>query len=264
MFFYLSKILEPLTSPFNLLLVALCLGTLLLWTPWRRGGRRLLALTSLVALAFAVLPVGDGMIRTLENRFPTLHSLPPRIDGVVILGGVVDQPLTVDRGQIALASGAERLIEAAAILRDHPEAKLVYSGGSGDLFNPDAREATVVTPFFASLGVEAGRILIEDRSRNTYENAVYSLALAAPSAGEAWVLVTSAVHMPRAVGAFRQAGWSIIPYPVDYGFTESEPFAWSFSLGKGLSRFGEGLHEWLGLVFYRLTDKSDAFFPGPA
>ena len=65
-------------------------------------------------------------------------------------------------------------------------------------------------------GLDARRILVETRSRNTYENAVYSKELAQPQPGQIWLLVTSANHMPRAVGCFRAVGFDVIPYPVDY------------------------------------------------
>lgn len=263
MFFAISKIFWFLVSPANLLLVCLLVGSLLLWTGWRRYGRGLLTIAALGALMAATLPIGEWMLVKLENRFPVVRSLPERIDGIIVLGGVVDQFVTRDRGQVALSGGVERITEAAAIARNHPEAKFVFSGGSGNLLRPDLPEAGAVGPFLDLLGIDPQRIIIEDKSRNTSENAYFTRALLDPKPGETWILVTSAMHMPRAVGCFRQAGWTVIPYPVDYGFTENEPFQWSFNLGKGLAALNGGIHEWLGLAFYRLTQKSDALFPGP-
>ena len=66
------------------------------------------------------------------------------------------------------------------------------------------------------LGLAAGRVIYEERSRNTSENAEFSLAIARPQPGETWLLITSAFHMSRAVGSFRRAGWNVVPYPVDF------------------------------------------------
>ena len=79
-----------------------------------------------------------------------------------------------------------------------------------------------------------------------------------------WILITSAVHMPRAVGAFRRAGWNIIPYPVDYTTEGSGRTTWWKGLGGGLKRFGGGLKEWIGLAAYRVLDRTDALLPAPA
>jgi uncharacterized SAM-binding protein YcdF (DUF218 family) len=262
-FFELSKLLWFLVEPANLLLIALVLGSLLLWTGWRRFGRLLLSLTAILAVIVSIVPAGDWLLRLLENRFPTVRSLPDRIDGVIVLGGAVDQFVTASRGQVALNDAVERLTEAAAIVKSHPDAKYLYTAGSGDILRQNLKEADAAAPFLDFLGIEAGRILIEDQSRNTYENAAFSFQMVHPKQGETWILVTSAAHMPRAVGCFRAVGWNVIPYPVDYGFTENQPVQWSFSLSKGLGRLGVGIREWLGLLFYRLTGRTDAFFPGP-
>jgi uncharacterized SAM-binding protein YcdF (DUF218 family) len=263
MFFALSKILWFLVNPANLILILIVAGTALMWTRWRRFGRTVLTITAFGILAIATLPIGDWMLRPLENRFPAIPTLPERIDGIISVGGAANAVLTMDRKQLSLNDSVERLTEAAAIARRHPEAKLVFTGGSGNLFNQVAKEANVVQPLFETLGVAKNRILLENKSRNTYENAVLTKALVKPQPGEVWVLVTSALHMPRTVGCFRKAGWKVFPYPVDYQFTKNEPFQWSFNLGRGLGRLNGGIHEWLGLIFYRLTDRTNSFFPMP-
>ena len=122
----------------------------------------------------------------------------------------------------------------------------------------------MVGALFESLGVPPGRITLENRSRNTAENAAYSKALAAPKPGERWLLVTSAAHMPRAIGAFREAGFPVEAYPVDYQTNGWQDLRAVFgSLSGGLRQMDTALHEWIGLVAYRLTGKSSALLPGP-
>ena len=263
MFFIVSKVAWFIVNPGNLLLIVLGLGGCLLWTRWRRAGRWLVSLAVLAALAMATLPLGTRLYLPLENRFPVAGDLPERIDGIIALGGVVDQFVTVARGQVALGGTAERLTEFAALARRYPDARLVFTGGSGDLVRQGVKEADVLRPFFDVLGLDAERILFENQSRNTYENAVVTFGLVKPKPGERWILVTSAFHMPRAVGCFRRVGWRVIPYPVDFNFEGDETFELAFDLAGGINAFAGGLHEWLGLTFYWLTGKTDTFFPAP-
>jgi uncharacterized SAM-binding protein YcdF (DUF218 family) len=263
MFFSLSKIFWFLVNPGSLFLLLLCLGCGLLWTPWKRAGRALLSFVVVIGLAAGTLPLGDSLFSVLEDRFPIVEELPDDIHGIVVLGGLSSPPLTVARGQVALNGAVERLTEFSALAKRYKDAKLVFSGGSGDLLNQKHKEAITLSPVFDLLGVDKERLLLEDQSRNTFENAVFSKRIAAPASGEKWLLITSAFHMPRAVGCFRKAGWDVVPYPVDFS-TKPEPFfSLSFNLVRGLGRLSGALHEWLGLVFYRLSGRTDNLFPAP-
>jgi len=263
MFFILSKVLWILADPGNLLLILLVIGTVLLWSPWRRAGRRLVSVTALVLLALAVFPVGANVFQSLENRFPPPTQLPDHVGGIVVLGGMIDQTVSVARGQPSINGAAERLTEFAVLARRYPDAKLIFSGGSGKLMAQDLKEADAVKPFLEALGMDMSRIVFEDESRNTHENAVYSKQLAQPVDGEAWILITSAFHMPRSVGCFREAGWSVIPYPVDYNTTGTDEIAPTFALIQGLSGASVAIKEWLGLMFYYLTGRTNALYPAP-
>jgi uncharacterized SAM-binding protein YcdF (DUF218 family) len=265
LFFWLSKLLWFLASPANLLLLGLLIGALLLWTRRRRLGRWLVSLVALTAALVATVPIGEILLSRLEDRFPIVHEPPATVDGIVVLGGVVNQVLTRSRGQMAIGGAVERLTELANLTRMYPEAKIVFTGGSGDPFAQDVKEADVIAPLLETLGIDPSRIVLENQSRNTYENAVYSRELAGPKPNEHWLLITSAFHMPRAVGCFRRAGWEgLVPYPVDFHFPPGGVSGLRFDLGRGLAWLEDGLHEWIGLLFYRLTDRTDAFFPAPA
>jgi uncharacterized SAM-binding protein YcdF (DUF218 family) len=108
------------------------------------------------------------------------------------------------------------------------------------------------------------RLTLEGRSRNTIENAIYSKALAHPKPGERWLLVTSALHMPRAIGTFRRAGFAVEAYPVDYQTNGWGDLLDVFgSASGGLARTDNALHEWIGLIAYRITGKTSELLPGP-
>jgi len=263
MFFVLSKIFWFLLKPGNVLLILLVLGVALLWTRWRRLGRWLVSAAAVTGLFLAVVPVGSWMFSALEERFPPLNELPVRVDGIVVAGGVVDPVMTKDRGQASINSAVERLFEMAKLAERYPRAKMVYSGGAGNLFHQDLKEAPLVVALLRQLGVDPGRVIFEDQSRNTAENAVFSRRLAKPKEGETWILVTSAFHMPRAVGSFRRAGWRVTPYPVDYHTLGEEDFPFRFNFAGGVGSLNNALHEYLGLLSYWLNGKTDELFPGP-
>ena len=261
--FLLSRLFNFFLQPglwIGLLLVA---GTILLWTRWRRAGRWILTATVTFAMLVTLVPVGLMMIGILEDRFPIVKQLPGPIDGIIVLGGTVNQLTTRYRGQPALTGGAERLTEFVALARAHPEAKLVFTGGSALILHPDVKETEVARLFLAQMGLDIRRVIFEDQSRNTYENALYSFRLVAPKPQERWVLITSASHMPRSVGTFRKAGWNPIPYPVDYSTYGSAQWEIGLNMVTGLRWFATALRAWSGLLVYRLLDRTDALFPAP-
>jgi uncharacterized SAM-binding protein YcdF (DUF218 family) len=261
--FVLSKLAWLLVSPDAVLLILVAVATALLWTRRWRTGRAILLGAVAASLAIATLPIGPWLMRPLENRFPTVRSLPEKVDGIVVLGGAVSPRLTIARGQPALNAAAERMTEFVALARRHPEAKLVYTGGSGSVVYPELKEVPVARQLFASLGVDVGHMVFEDQSRNTYENALFTRNLVKPQPGETWIVVTSAFHMPRAYGCFSRVGWRVVPYPVDYMTRPGYELTLDFDFLGGLNMLALALHEWVGLIAYRVLDHTDALFPSP-
>jgi len=161
----------------------------------------------------------------LEGRFVRAGDLEwGRITGLIVLGG-----------------RDERLHEAGRLARQHSHLKIFVSGAG-----PEAQ-------VWRQLGrdIDPKRVVIETLSRNTFENAINSHRLIAPQSGERWLLVTSALHMPRAAGAFRRVGFAVEAWPVD-DRPEKVNDAWELVW-----------HEWLGLAWYWLRDQSEALLPGP-
>lgn len=264
MFFPLSKILGFFAIPSNLIVVAGLVGLALLMTRWKRAGRGL-ALGSLVVLAVIGLsPVGNDLMIPLEDRFPPWDASHGAPDGILILGGAISPDISAARNEVILNESAERLTVVADLARQYPSARIVFSGGSGALAGDEPSEAPFALRQLESFGIARERILIEDRSRNTVENAVFSKRLVQPKAGERWLLVTSAYHMPRAIGVFRQADFRVEPYPVDWRTRGYEDVLRPFpTVGDGLRRADTAVREWVGLTVYWLTGRSSELFPGP-
>ncbi|MBO6520573.1 MAG: YdcF family protein [Rhodospirillales bacterium] len=263
MFFYLSKVFWFVASPGNAFLIALLSGLFLTSTRFKRMGKSLVWLAVVFALFSTFVPAGSYMIKILEDRFPQPQSLPDRIDGIVVLGGVIDPVGTAERGRPMIGGAVERIIESAALAKTYPNARLVYSGGSASLTRQDVKEADYVADLYVSLGIDRDRLVLEREARNTWENAKYTMEMMAPKTDETWILVTSAFHMPRSVGAFRRVGWEMIPYPVDYQRAKMPSFPSPGDFGVGLNGLGYAVHEWIGLISYWLTGKNSAAFPKP-
>ena len=120
-------------------------------------------------VVLTVLPIPDALMGVLENRFPRNPGLPARVDGIIVLGGAINPGRSVALGQPQIGPNAERLTTFITLARRYPTARLVYSGGSGDPFDQENKEADIAKLVFAGLGFDTGRILFERASRNTYE-----------------------------------------------------------------------------------------------
>jgi uncharacterized SAM-binding protein YcdF (DUF218 family) len=264
--FVASKLLWIVVAPGNLLLIVLVAGVIVAAWSRRRRGFGLIAAATAGLLLIAALPIGPWLTAPLEDRFPPIAA-PARVDGIVVLGGSVDPGLSQSRGQITLVAAAGRVTETVVLARRFPEARVVISGGDGSLFPGGLSEATATRDLLVDLGVAAERIVVEGNSRNTYENAVMSHAAAEPKSGETWLLVTSALHMPRAVGCFRRVGWTIVPYPVDYRttlkLTTSPGLQPGLLLADDLMLVTFAVKEWLGLAAYYALGRTDALLPAP-
>lgn len=263
MFFYLSKILWLLAAPSNLLFLALAIGAAALFTRFARAGRRLLFGALLVGAGIGTGAPGVALLGALESRFAPLAADAPAPDGIIVLGGAVGEIDTVFGPQPALSDSAERMTEGMALARRFPSARVIFTGGSAALLGSERTEAEAARRLWESLGVETGRVEYESRSRNTFENAQLSRALAQPKPGERWLLVTSAFHMARSVGIFRKAGFPVIAAPVDFRAPTARRLAFTREWASGLGLFDMAAHEWMGLIAYRLTGRTDALLPGP-
>ena len=259
----LSKTLGVVLLPTNFLVLLGILGVILLATRFAALGRKLLIVSMLLLAICGFLPFGNLLLYPLENRFPRWDAARGAPDGIVVLGGPIDADLSVAHDTPVISSEPDRIVAAAELARKYPNSRIVFSGGSANLISNDAKEADFAVEIFQALGIDKSRLIVERRSRNTYENAMFSKALVAPKPGERWLLVTSAFHMPRAVGLFRKAGFAVEPYPVDWRVGEGADVFVLSQAASGLARIDTAMREWMGLLAYRLVGRTDALFPGP-
>ena len=264
MFFLLAKTIGNMVAPANFLIGLGLLGVILLLTRFATLGRRLMA-TALVLLAICGFsPLANFVLYPLEQRFPKWDSSRGDPDGIIVLGGSLDADLSAAHGVTVISGAADRIVSAATLAHRYPNARLVYTGGSPNVLNNDAKEADYATGLFQGLGIAKSRLTMERLSRNTVENAEFTKDLVKPKPGERWLLVTSAYHMPRSMGLFRKAGFPVEAYPVDWKVgTEEDLLKYYVNANAGLGRIDLGAREWLGLIANRLTGKSDTLLPGP-
>jgi uncharacterized SAM-binding protein YcdF (DUF218 family) len=265
LFFYAAKILWMLLQPTSLIAEALVIGLVLTRTAaWQRLGRRLLIGGVVAFIAAGLLPLGEWLFVPLENRFPRadLERGPPPA-GIIVLGGAEDSRADPPRELAGLNESAERYTEAVALSRRFLQARVVFTGGSALLLRTAAGESVTASRLLQALGVGQERLRLEGRARDTYENAILTKELVDPKPGERWLLVTSAWHMPRAIGCFRRAGFAVEPWPVDYR-TSGRFRLWpSDKLADGLRELDAAAREYAGLLMYYLSGRTDSLFPRP-
>ena len=260
----LNSLIGSLTTPSNVLCLLLVLGCLTLALGRRRVGLSLITACTILLLTIGFLPVSSLLILPLEDRFPQpVLPDPDRVAGIVVLGGSVAPELSKARGQPVVKNAADRLFSAAALARQFPAARVILSGGIVVPRPGSIPEAWVMRDVLAAVGIDPARLEVETNSRNTCENAEYSVELAKPAPGSVWLLVTSANHMPRSVACFRKWGFAVMPYPTDYLTQGKLVMKREFNVAKELSQLDLAAHEWVGLVGYRLLGWTDEVFPGP-
>jgi uncharacterized SAM-binding protein YcdF (DUF218 family) len=264
LFFVISKTLGIILLPTNFMIGLGLIGVILLATRWRRLGRRLMIVSLALLAICAWSPLGKLLLYPLETRFPAWDASKGAPDGIIVLGGPIDADLSVMHRRAVISAAGDRMIAAAVVAHRYPNARLLYSGGSANLLSNDAKEADFAADLFEGLGIARSRLLMERNSRNTLENAEFSGALVSPKPGERWLLVTSAFHMPRAVGLFRKAGFAVEAYPVDWKLGRgADLITFSNLAGEGLGRTDAAVREWLGLFAYWAAGKTEALLPGP-
>lgn len=260
-FFLISKIAWSIVAPDSLLLILIVISWFLLRRGTYKAAKMLLGFVTIVLTAVAIFPVGDWLLYPLEMRFPTNPKLPEKVDGIIVLSGSEDAVLSSLWNQVELGDSAERDTAFLELAKQYPDAELVFSGGSGSLTYQEYKAADVARRLFGEMGLDLGRVTFERKSRNTFENAIMSKKLVKPRPGQKWILITSAWHMPRAVGVFCKAGWPVIPYPVDHVTMPGKLLRLEFSLCGHFRNLAYGAKEWTGLTAYYLTGKTTALFP---
>jgi len=262
--FGVYKLVKYAVYPLTWLFVLLVLLTALLLapsSPARLRWTRLLAIGSLCVLYLAANPlIANTLMALLESRFPAFdHSVTQHYDAIVVLGGGVRSAGSLRPAPELSAQSTERTLCGADLYRQGFAPRLLLSGGDARVFGEGPKEAEEMKRLAVRLGVPDKEIMLEDRSRTTYENLVETRRLLGP---KSVLLVTSAMHLPRAVALARKQGLEAVPFPCGYHATNLPWDDWRqanlFDLlpdVSALRRSTEALSEMVGILVYRLTGK---------
>jgi uncharacterized SAM-binding protein YcdF (DUF218 family) len=215
----------------------------------------LLASTAALVLA-AFSPFASWIIEPLEDRFP--QPVLERADGIIVLAGAELPVASQLHGHPQFNVFTDRLTTFLLLANRWPNARLVHSGaGTVRGF----RQSDPARALILGSGIAPSRVAFESESRNTCESAQLSRQLVAPQPTEVWLLVTSAAHVPRAVACFRAAGWLVTPFPTDYKAGGAD---FSVEGLENLASVDLAVHEWVGLIYYRLRGLTHEIFPAPS
>jgi uncharacterized SAM-binding protein YcdF (DUF218 family) len=261
MYFVLSKTIGLLAIPTNVIACVALVGFALMVL--RRPIGKVISFVALAVFLIAGLsPLGNILLTPLEQRFPALNYPDEPISGIIILGGSYDSQIRSYLSTVTFGENTEPMAVVAGLARRYPEAKVIFSGGS-EALTLGPSEAAVARQLFVSFGIDPSRIVTEDQSRNTVENAQFTLRTIQPSSQSKWILVTSAFHMPRAMGTFRQAGFEVIAFPAGWRTHGWRDFFWpEISVTENLRRVDIATREWVGLIMYKLLGYTNVWFPG--
>nr|WP_246723709.1 YdcF family protein [Rhizobium sp. ARZ01] len=249
---------QPLSLAFLAILGALVFG----WFGFRR--LRTLCVLSSAAILFVTLYTSTGtvMLQALENHVPraTMPSGGPGC--IIVLGGSFEAEVIASRGGIEMNQAGDRFVEALRLVQAYPNARILVSGGDGSFSGRYAGDAAVAAEFFATFGVAAERLIQETASRTTFENVENTKTLIAENGLDNCLLVTSAFHMPRAIGLFRKVGLDVLPWPTDYRTSGVAQLALDFTQPSANAQLTTtALREWTGLLAYYLAGRTQSLLP---
>ncbi len=254
MFYFLSKILDALLTPLAWSFALVALGAFGPGSPLRK---RTLAAAGLgILLVFSLEPVANALLSSLED--PPLRTYRPGVtyDVVILLGGVVEDRIEATWERPAWNDNAERLLETYDLLRKGSAKNVIASGGPVSVSRMRVVEARALADQLIGWGIEPERVVVEDHARNTYENAVDSAAIVRARDWKSVLVVTSAFHMPRAYGCFREVGLDVDTFPVDFRSYKSPYFSELVPRAEHLAHSTMAIREWFGRSIYRLRGYS--------
>jgi uncharacterized SAM-binding protein YcdF (DUF218 family) len=263
MFPILTRAFWLAVQPMSLVAVLLVLGLVLSLFRARWWSFTMVTGALLVLGVIGFTTFGYVLIAPLEARF-VRPAEPAHIDGIVVLGGGMDGEVNDARHGWELNESGDRMVEAVRLALTHPEAKVLVAAGPAVFPVVQEPEAYAAQRMLLAFGIAPDRLVLDDKSRNTEENAQFAKSLAGAAPGQTWLLVTSAYHMPRAVGLFRKAGFAVIPWPADYLSSGVEGMRIKPDQApENIIVSTTALREWIGLIGYRVVGKIDDWFPGP-
>jgi len=252
MFFILSKVLGLLLNPLVWLFGMLAYGIL---SKNKRRARIFLWVSLFTGLLVSNSFVASELSRRWEIPLQAApDSLQPYDIGIVLGGGIVQSDLSMNR--LIFRNNTDRIFQAIQLYKEKRIRKILISSGSGNLIHRWWPEASLTRDYLLKIGIPETDILVDSLSRNTHENAINSAAIIAKQAPKArLLLITSSVHMRRAMGCFSKAGLMCTPYPTN---PVAGPRHYDLShilmpQATSLQTIDVLMHEILGYATYRIA-----------
>ena len=210
-------------------------------------------------LIIAIIPSGKILLYFLEKDYFSKLTTSQNVDGILVLSGYENVAFSSEYDQLYLGGSTNRLIESIRVYKKFPKAKLLFSGGSGSYIS-NSLSTEIAEEFYNIYFSDNTKMLFESNSSNTYENILNSKELVRPDSEENWIIITSAFHMPRAIGVANRLGWKLIPHPVDYKMSKkSFRQFFTFNILENIYFFQISSHELFGLLVYRLMDRTSNY-----
>jgi uncharacterized SAM-binding protein YcdF (DUF218 family) len=254
-----TKVLTQLAMPLGFGGVLILFGIAASLLRRRRLGTGL-SLAGLLWISLWATPLFSNWVRrSLEGRYrPIALEALPNADAIVVLGGAV-AGVAAPRLYPDLTASADRVWHAARLFHAGKAPLVVLSGGRLPWDEAQGPEADAMLRFLTDLGVPEDKVILEERSRNTYENARETERLLEAGGGKKVLLVTSALHMRRAQATFQDVGIDLVAAAADYEVeTERKLTLLDFLPDAGaLEGSSRALKEYLGLWVYRLRGWAD-------
>jgi uncharacterized SAM-binding protein YcdF (DUF218 family) len=224
-FIFLSKLLAMLIYPLGLASVLWGTGLVLHLKGFRWLARRCVIAGIAVVLWFSNPLVSEALLGSLENDYAPAQVLSyPVVDAIVVLGGTTSPPLP-PRLEVEVGDAFDRLLHGMRLLRAGKAPVMVLSGGViSYLTGSDLSEAARLASLAQEYGVGSEQLLLEEASRNTYENGLFTARLLQERNWRRILLVTSASHMSRSVAVFEKQGLEVIAAPTDFAVVD-KPFS---------------------------------------
>ena len=254
--FYIAKVANYLLEPLYILsFFLIILIFFLLFTNFKKLTIFSAKFLLILFLFFGYTPLSNFLLNKLEDFIKPSKYPVQQLKGIVVLGGSLDSGLqSKERNEVSINSSAERLTKVLEIYNKNAKILILFTGFSNELKPQGWNESDMAKKFFLEQGVRSENLIFENKSRNTFENIIYSKDIIKTNKGT-WGLVTSAGHMPRSYFGFKRQGLILEPIIVDYRTGTSSIFWINFDIKKGLENWNIILHEVVGISYYKITGK---------
>ncbi|MBW6423709.1 YdcF family protein [Rhizobium sp. XQZ8] len=260
--FLITKLFWVFAQPLSMAFVFSAFAAVMAFLGWRTLGGLSALLAAIILFVTLFTTTGTVALQVLEARFPKPAADPTDVSCMIVLGGAFDNEINTARGGMELNQSADRFVEALRLARNHPQSRILISGGDGSISGGYEGEAQTAERFFSAFGIGQERLLKENTSRTTYENSRNTAELLRTEKLENCLLITSGFHMPRAVGLFRKAGIAVTPWPVDYRTSGVVGLSLDFTQPALNAQITTtATREWMSLTAYYLTGRIDSIFP---